>query len=210
MRDVEEVLVGGAKATRTLGGPHDDVPRCVEEPAPAPAGPLGVGKRGDRVGVATRPQPVDCVEVVAVAGGDHQVVVLVQPRRGVDLPGPQIEVGGFGVDEVDAVHVERRRQWERDVTRGSLPERQPDQRRVEQEPVRCGDDADVDIAVQLVLHRQRGGEASEVPAHHQHLLACHLPAPVDPRSMPLNSGRPFAVRDLRPIYVARLPIPARV
>ena len=52
MGDVEEVLVGGTDAPGALGRPDDDVTRCVEEPAPAPAGPLGVGKRGDRVGMS--------------------------------------------------------------------------------------------------------------------------------------------------------------
>ena len=174
---VEEVLVGGAEATCSLGGADDDVTGGVEEPAPAPPGPLGVEKRGDRVGVAARSQPLDRVEVVAVAGGDHQVVVRRSARRGLDLLRPQVELRCLGVDEVDAVRVEGRGQWERDVTRRPLPERQPDQRGVEQEPVRRRHHPDVHVAVQLVLHRQRGGQPAEVPTQHQHLLARHLRLP---------------------------------
>ena len=73
--DVEQVLVGRAEASGALGGTDDDVARVVEEPSPAFAGVLGVIQGRDRVGVAVRAQAGHSVEVVAVAGGDHQVVV---------------------------------------------------------------------------------------------------------------------------------------
>jgi hypothetical protein len=75
--------------------------------------------------------------------------------------------------ELDPVALERRRERERDVGRAALAERQPDQRRIEQEPVRGRDHPDIHVAVQLMADRERRGQPSEIPAQHEHLLAAH-------------------------------------
>jgi hypothetical protein len=90
---------------------------------------------GDRVRVATRSEPRHDAEVVAVTGGDDQVVVVVGAGGRGDLLRCQVDPGGFGVHELDPVILERRRERERDVGRAALAERQPDERRVEHEPV---------------------------------------------------------------------------
>ena len=170
---VEQVLVGGAEAAGSRGGTDDDVARVVQEPPPALAGVHGVFQRGDRVGVAVRAEAGHTVEVVAVAGGDHQIVVSVAARRRLHRLADQVEAGRFGVHELDAMGIERRRQRKRDVRRGPLAERQPDQRRVEQEPVRSRHHRHVDIAMQLVTHRQRRRQPAEVATQHHHTLARH-------------------------------------
>jgi len=77
------------------------------------------------------------------------------------------------VGELDPVVLERGGERERDVSRAALAERQPDQRRIEHEPVRRGDHPDVHVTVQFTADRQRRGQPSEVPAQHEHLLAAH-------------------------------------
>jgi hypothetical protein len=51
----------------------------------------------------------------------------------------------------------------------------PDEGRVELEPVRLGHYGDVHAVPQLVLEAERGGQAGEVPAEHQHVLGRHGP-----------------------------------
>ena len=119
---VEQELVGGAEATRTLGGRDDDVTRVIQEPAPGDPRPLGLGERGDGVGVLL--EPGNDVVLVAVAGGDDQVVVAELPAGvGRDLPRDRVDFRGRRVDELDAVGLQGRCDREGDVGAVPLAER---------------------------------------------------------------------------------------
>jgi len=202
---VEEELVCGAEAARTLRRPDDDVARLGEEPPPPLAGVDGVLESGDRVGVAAGAESRHHLEVVAVAGGDDQVVVAVPPGGRVHRPRGGVDRGGRRVREVDTVRGEGRFHREGDVGWGALAERQPDQRGVEQEPIRGRDHGHVDIAVQLVLDGQRRGQSTEVASQHDHLGSAHgylpafcgptstlLPAPPAQQSRRSRSPRPVS------------------
>jgi hypothetical protein len=158
--------VGGADAAGALGRADDDVAWRVKEPLPALTGPDRVVQGGDRVRVAARPQARHRREVVAVPGRYHQVVVVVAAAGRRYLPGRQVQRGGLGVHEVDPVGLERGRQREGDVRGTPLAERQPDQRRIEQEPVGGRDHPHVHVAVQLMLDGQGRGQAAEVSPEH--------------------------------------------
>src|SRR5215472_10012587 len=77
VRDVEQVLVGGAEAAGALGCADDDVAWRFKEPLPALTGPDRVVQGGDRVRVTARPQARHGCEIVTVPGRYHQVVVVV-------------------------------------------------------------------------------------------------------------------------------------
>ena len=188
---VEQVLVGGAEASGPRGGTDDDVTGAVEEAPPSLPGVHGVFQRGDRVGVAVGAEAGHAVEVVAVPGGDDQIVVSIPPGRRLDRLAGQVEAGRFGMHELDAVLIERRRKRKRDVGRCAFPERQPDQRRVEQEPVRRRHDRHVHIAMQLMAHRQGCGQAAEVATqHHTRALRDMAPSSGRPELSPRAKGHP--------------------
>ena len=152
---VEEELVGRAEAACPLACGDDDVAGIVQEALPGRACSIGLGECGD--GDRVLGEAGDHVDVVVVAGGDDQVVVVeLRPsarvtwwRFGSD--------GGCGVHELHAVVGEGRGDREGDVGGGRVCRRaRPDQARVEQELVVFGDDGDVDVAVQFVVHGQGG------------------------------------------------------
>ena len=173
---VEQVLVGGAEAPGALARTHHDVGGIIEEPPPPLPGVDRVVQGGDRVRVAVWAEPGHHPEVVAVTGGDDQVVIAVDAAGRGDLLGGQVDPGGLGVGEIDPVSLERRREREGDVGGAALAERQPDQRRVEQEVVRRGDHPDIHVAVQLVADRERCGQPAEIPPQYEYLLAAALMA----------------------------------
>jgi hypothetical protein len=121
------------------------------------------------VGGAAGAGPGDGGEVLLVPGGDHQVVEVVAAVGGLDLLVLGVDAGGFGVDEVDPVGLEGGRDREGDVGGLALAEGDPDEGGVEHEPVIFRNHGDVDVVLQLVLHGQGSGQASEVRAEHQDL-----------------------------------------
>jgi hypothetical protein len=76
------------------------------------------------------------------------------------------------------MRAEDRLQREGDTVRAALTERQPDQRRVEQEPVRRRHHGDLDVDAELVLELQRRGETAEVAADDHDLLGRHDRHPI--------------------------------
>jgi hypothetical protein len=136
MGDVEEILVRRTEASGALRRADDDVARLIEEAPPALAGADRVLEGRDGVRVSVRSQARYDAEVVPVAGCDDQVVVAVGTGGCLDLPCRQVQFGRLRVDELDVVMLERRCEREREVGRRPLSERQPDERRVEDELVR--------------------------------------------------------------------------
>jgi hypothetical protein len=130
---------------------------------------------GDGVGVAARPEPGDHLEVIQIAGGDHQVVEPQQPLGGLDLLGGGVDRGGFAVYELDVVGGEGLGHREHHVFDLAPAEGDPDEGRVELELIRLGQHGDVHAVLQFVLEAERGGQAGEVPPKHQHLLGRHPP-----------------------------------
>ena len=84
--DVEEELVGRAEAAGTLGGADHDVAGVGRGSAASLPGVDGVLEGGDGEGVAVGAEAGDHVDLVAVAGGDDQVVVGVGAAGGLDRP----------------------------------------------------------------------------------------------------------------------------
>ena len=128
--EVEQVLISSAEAPGSLARAHHDVSRILQEAPPPLPGADSVIQGGNRVRVAVRAEPGHRAEVVAVTGGDNQVVIVVGTGGRSDLLRGQVDPGRLGVNELDPVVLERRRERERDVRGAALTEREPDQRRL--------------------------------------------------------------------------------
>ena len=89
---------------------------------------------------------------------------------GLDLLGCGVDLGGLAVHELDPVGGEGLGHGEHHVLDLALAERDPDEGRVELEPVRLGHHGDVHAVLQLVLQAERGGQAGEVPPSTSTLL----------------------------------------
>jgi hypothetical protein len=101
------------------------------------------------------------------------------PQRDAQRADPLRRYSSPSVDELDAARLERRADGEGEVAACPLAEWHPDQRGVELEPVRLRDDCDIDAVAELVLHAQRRGQPSKVPAKDQNVLVGHCrPPPV--------------------------------
>jgi hypothetical protein len=171
---VEQELVGRAEATRTLRCRDDDVAGVLQQAAPPLTGPHGILERGDRDGVVD--QARHGIHLVAITGRHHEVVVVVPGSAGGAHPlAIDVDLDRRRVHEVDAVLLEGRRDRERDVLGIALAERQPDQARVEHEPVGRGKHPHIHVTAQLPLHRQGRGEPAEIGTQHEHLLAHRIP-----------------------------------
>jgi hypothetical protein len=72
------------------------------------------------------------------------------------------------------MRLEGRCDVEGDVLRGTLAERHPDQRRVEQELRRGRHDCHVNIPLEVELHGERRGKPAEAAAQDDDLLTRHL------------------------------------
>ncbi len=171
---VEQEFVGGAETTGALGRGHHDRAWVVQELRPGQSRGFGVGQGRDRLGVPTGSDARHRVEVVAVARGQHEVVVGLHPAVHGHRPARRVDGGDLAMDEPDAVVREGALERERDVGGVALPERQPDERRVEDETVRRRDDGDHDLVAQLVLELEGSGQAGEVPADDDHMRRCHV------------------------------------
>ena len=74
---VEQELIRRAEAARALCRADHDRAWVIEKLPPRGARPFGVTQRRDRLGVTIWAQARHDVELVAVAGGDHEVVVTI-------------------------------------------------------------------------------------------------------------------------------------
>jgi len=182
---VEQELIRRAEAARALRRADHDRARVVEKFPPCGARPFGVTQRRDRLGVAIGAQARHDIELVAEAGGDHQVVVTITAAGGGHRAGGRVDGRRLGVHELDPMRVEGRLQREGDIGRAALAERQPDQRRIEQEPVRRRNHRHLDVLTQLVLELQSRRQAAEVTPDHQHTHTSH-----NPHLIPMPTGRP--------------------
>jgi hypothetical protein len=172
VRDVEDELVRRTEAGGALRGSDHDRARLVHEASPPLGRVHGSLERGDRVRVAAASESGDHVEVIHVSGGDHEIVVAVHAPCGLDLLRSGVDLRRLSVHEVHPVPLERRRDRDRDVPRRSLPEGNPDERWVEGEPIRLGDNGHVDVGAELALQTQRCRDACEVAAENER-LRCH-------------------------------------
>jgi hypothetical protein len=103
-------------------------------------------------------------------GGDEQVVVpVLGARSGAHGACKGIDGRGGVLDELDTGDLEGGRDREGDVAGAALAERQPDQRRAEQEAVAVAEHGHVHVTVQFLADRDRRGQPAEVAAENQNL-----------------------------------------